>query len=437
MFRQEWDKMVHQWRKRTKEWGAHIGCAIYTPTGLPFFMEEASRWFLPASNQKIWTTAVAIAELGLDYQWKTRAGLDHDGGLWLQGGGDPAFSFTEAKALGKELLRAGVTEISGHVYVDDKAWKAPFWGEGWKWDERILGYAAPIHALNFDRNRMLFRADPSSNHPELTRQSPCEWIRLEQRVTWAEPGKQTKLSIRRDNHHIYIKGELDRNHPEVFVAVKRGPHHFANGIVTTLKDMGLNIRNKTSILPYYFAEDLPLLWEHRSPPLRKLLAEVNGDSDNLIAEVLLKTLGNGNIEKGRVRVHHCIERWGLTPHPSYRDGSGLSVHNLASPEQTVQLLHYLYKELPWAPELINSFASYGRSGTLQERALILPKGVEIKAKTGTLRDVKNISGYISVEGECKWIFSLLINHLLHEQDGEWLQDQLLAMLIDWQGRRGS
>jgi D-alanyl-D-alanine carboxypeptidase/D-alanyl-D-alanine-endopeptidase (penicillin-binding protein 4) len=156
-----------------------------------------------------------------------------------------------------------------------------------------------------------------------------------------------------------------------------------------------------------------------SPPLAQLVKETNRESNNLYAEVLLRLLGKatGKMpvpqedtgEIGLQELKTALTKLGVNPN-SYilADGSGLSRHNLISPEALVQTLR-LMANSPAASIYRASLPVAGESGTLKNRFNGTPNRVILQAKTGTLSGVSALSGYIEVANYEPLVFSIIVN----------------------------
>jgi D-alanyl-D-alanine carboxypeptidase/D-alanyl-D-alanine-endopeptidase (penicillin-binding protein 4) len=150
-----------------------------------------------------------------------------------------------------------------------------------------------------------------------------------------------------------------------------------------------------------------------SSPLSALLVETNQESNNLYAEVLLRTLGAGGsgdtTEQGLKKITETLTALGVNSQ-SYVlvDGSGLSRQNLVSPEAIAQTLK-LMAQTPQAAIYRASLPTAGVNGTLGGRFLNTTAQGHLQAKTGTLTAVSALSGYLDVPSYQPLVFSILLN----------------------------
>ncbi len=259
-------------------------------------------------------------------------------------------------------------------------------------------------------------------------------IHVKENLAWTDE-EESDLRIKRGakKNHFVITGLLSRHEPEVEGAVWSGPHFFAELFLQACCQGGIEIASGTKVEEGLSSPDSLPTFRHFSPPLQEILGKVGADSDNMVAEVLLKaiakeSIGIGTAEAGTEEVIKCLHRWGVEPPPVYVDGSGLSMYNLSSPRQYVQLLQSINNRPALRSVFFDSLAVYGEKGTLQERKSQLKPGIKVLAKTGSLSGTINLSGYLLVGGEIHFIFSLLINGLLDEKNGELLQDNVIRIL---------
>ena len=153
---------------------------------------------------------------------------------------------------------------------------------------------------------------------------------------------------------------------------------------------------------------------HLSPPLMDILRLMNKPSDNVIAELIFKTLGAevkgepGTWQKGRQVIGEFLEEMGA----AFRivDGSGLSRYNLVTAELLVNLLVFVYNDFELMPDYVASLPIAGVDGTLKNRMKGMRAEKVLRAKTGTLSGVSALAGYtVTADGEVL-AFSILISH---------------------------
>jgi D-alanyl-D-alanine carboxypeptidase/D-alanyl-D-alanine-endopeptidase (penicillin-binding protein 4) len=213
---------------------------------------------------------------------------------------------------------------------------------------------------------------------------------------------------------LRIKGQLAVDtEPEVFgLAILDPSEYFMQHFRNVLATEGISVvrASVSSKIPTTGERELAVV---ESPPLATLLVETNQESNNLYAEVLLRTLGadqtGDTVELGLTQMRETLTELGVNPE-SYvlADGSGLSRRSLVSPEAIVQTL----KGMAQTKEAMVYRASLpvaGISGTLSRRFRNTAAQGNLQAKTGTLTGVSALSGYLHVPGYQPLVFSIMVN----------------------------
>ncbi len=175
---------------------------------------------------------------------------------------------------------------------------------------------------------------------------------------------------------------------------------------------------------------------YRSAALKKVLATTLKNSDNFMAEQLLRTLGRetgpkGTPEAGLAAVERFLQANGLTMPHRLADGSGLSALNRVTPELVVRLLEVMAVH-PHARDFRKALAVAGTDGTLAGR-MKSAKGL-VTGKTGSLLVASTLSGYVAVPDGHRLAFSILMNTA---EDRGWprilalrpIQDEIVLALL--------
>src|SRR5690349_11754112 len=155
------------------EWGLLI---VDAETGETLYELNTDKYFVPASNMKLFTTALALAKLGPDYRFhttlETRGAVSPEGvlagDLFLVGRGDPnlsnrkfpydlkeEFDGPPEKSLAEladALVAKGIKEISGDVVGDDSYFPREAYPNGWEIDDMVWEYGAAVSAIVVDDN---------------------------------------------------------------------------------------------------------------------------------------------------------------------------------------------------------------------------------------------------------------------------------------------
>lgn len=402
-------------------WGILIQPLSSTAT---LYSRDAQKYFIPASNVKLLTTAAALQKLGADFRIKTSVYSGENGSLYVAGRGDPSITEAQLQSLAQQLKRRGVDRVN-ELIGDDSYFQGSAVNPHWEWEDAQAGYGAPINSLIFNQNAIELLLSPQELGQPL-------------KVTFAEPKLANQWQIQNnsvtvaqnESEFIEVGREFDRpairvsgqlkvgaESESAYVAVVNPTNNFLQHFQQVLAAEGIPVKQAlVASVSGNFNQELATV---ESPPLAELVIETNLESNNLYAEVLLRLLGKvtDNVpqqqedtdEIGLKELKTALTKLGVNPN-SYilTDGSGLSRHNLISPEALVQTLRFMANS-PAASIYRQSLPIAGESGTLKNRLNSTPNRVILQAKTGTLSGVSALSGYIEVPDYEPLVFSIIVN----------------------------
>jgi serine-type D-Ala-D-Ala carboxypeptidase/endopeptidase (penicillin-binding protein 4) len=235
------------------------------------------------------------------------------------------------------------------------------------------------------------------------------------------PESARQLRVRRgaDGRTLHVAGSLPAGGDpfSTRVAVTDNTRYFVTVLREALATAGIAMVDAPAgtALPGTVPAGADTLFVHVSPPLREILPHFMKPSQNQIGEILLKTLGaelrgTGTAAAGVAVVDSLLRASGL-PHALLRqaDGSGLSRYNIVAPVLLVDLLDREQRS-PRFADFLASMPVAGVDGTLAGRMRGTPLEGNVRAKTGTLNNVRALSGYMETAAGERIIFSMLVNH---------------------------
>ncbi len=411
------------------------------PDGKIIYERNADRVLIPASNQKIIPGAVALAKLGVAHSFDTRLAIDGDD-LIIIGGGDPGLGDPElADQRGGRptdvfeqwagiLAQQGITTIQGDIVVEDQILEQPWVHPSWEESDLTKWYAAPVGGLNFNDNCIEITLRPTTPG-QLVRFEvfpPSAWIRIDNRCKTSPSKSKNKPWIHRPSiEPLYeLRGRCNRKSELKSVSVP-DPGIFTGEVLkAVLKSHGIDVRGKVRRaiqIPHGLATNSgtrKTLAVHSSP-LADVLKRALGDSQNLFAECLIKSLSvqpgsngqpgkAGNWQAGSAVALETIRSWGIdTSGMVVADGSGLSRDNRASARQIVQILKHVYMDSDGGSLFMDSLSLNATRGTLRKRMKDIPG--RVMAKTGYMRGVRSLSGYVQASPKVWYAFSILFNDI--------------------------
>lgn len=418
-------------------------------TGQVLYERNADIALVPASNMKLLVSAAALDRLGPDFTWKTElraAGRVNargvlEGDLVIKGGGDPVVETADLAKLAREVRSRGIVRVAGGVVADESMFDNRRLGWGWSWDDEPYYYSAQISALNANRNVVEVFVYPGKTvgSKAVVHVLPASSrIQIESSAQTGEVGSEKAISVgrKRGRNIITVSGSIPLGHKvegaEEEITVEEPALYVADLFRTELAKNGVRVNGEARVgrLP----AGAQLIAQHESPPLSRVLALLNKPSDNLIAEVMLKTLGavakgQGTSSAGAEVEIEFFKRIGMdTRALSIIDGSGLSRLNFVSPRNLVTLLTHMHSH-QHAQIFIDSLPVAGVDGTLARRMKGTPAERNVRAKTGYVSWVSSLSGYVTTSSGEPLVFSILMNnHLTRAAPARAVQDKICALL---------
>jgi D-alanyl-D-alanine carboxypeptidase/D-alanyl-D-alanine-endopeptidase (penicillin-binding protein 4) len=421
--------------------GARVGVCVDDAAGGHLLSHDGDRGFATASNMKLVSAAVALVTLGADHRAKTelwargaiRNGELH-GDLVLRGHGDPTLGADRtAQATWRPfvdaVVAAGVRRVRGVVVPDDAWLGTEHLGLGWQWDYLHEDYAAPFGALCCHRNCATVCVRPG---PEVAVDPPVLPAPVV-RVRAVEAGGTSRIDARRalGTDRIELDGTIaaDAQEQRILVAVHDAGAFAAAGLTAELRARGVEV-GAAEVAPDVAAGLADgaagaerLLHAETSPPYGAWMQRLLTASDNLYAEVALRTAariatGDGGTAASARHAAAVVASLGVDAQRLVvADGSGLSRRNLASPRQLVALLRAMWAS-PHRGLFAGALPLAGRTGTLRARFASGPARDHVRAKTGFIGRVVCLSGFVErPAGAAPLVFSVMLNDFHCDEDG--------------------
>ena len=442
-------------------WGVKIQ---YATSGEVIYERNSAKMFTPASNMKMYTTAAALCLLTPQYKYKTdfvtTGSIDEQGvlagDLIIQGSGDPSWSwrfydknYDSVMVCFVDSLKArGIKTINGNIIGDDNVFDDQTLGYGWSWDDETYYYAAQISGLSYSENLIDYTLTPDSlhigNHVIIEPQPKTSYMDLRNDLITVSSDTSTKWDYDRERgtNIAWFEGNyrLQRGASERAITIHNPTLFTVHVLKERLEEAGIVVIG-SPVDADDLADSLDYskttnLFSYYSHPMSDIISKVNRPSQNLIAETLQKTLGAefgeiGSSREGRKVQLLLYDSLGMdTRNLQLRDGSGLSRHNLVSPNTSISLLQMMWDH-PYRSYYIESFPLSGVTGTLRERTLGSSAEGNVRAKTGYIGYARSLSGYTWTQSGEPIIFSIMINHYtIATSTVNDLQDKILVLLSD-------
>lgn len=406
-------------------------------------------FFLPASNTKLFTTALALVRLGPDYRFQTRVLAEEKpdaegrvrGELRLVGGGDPTLSnraypykkgpksgnpLQGIEELAEQLRKAGVRRVDGDIVGDDTAYIWEPYPDGWTLDDALWEYGAPVSALTVNDNviEIRLKAGAEGSPVSLAVSPPLDYYVLDTRLRVEPAGGRIRVERLPGSRQLRLWGSLaPHQQRQLLIAITDPALYAAQALADALRRRGVAIYGQPVARHRFANEAVPRdpaggveLALRVSPPLVEVLKVIDKVSQNLHAELVLREVGRlrrnqGSREAGLEELAAFLEEIGIA-RGEYRfvDGSGLSRLNLVTPASIVRLLAHMYHG-PYREAWLSLLPIGGEDGTLAGRFEGAPAARRIRAKTGTLSLSSALSGYAE-SSKGMLAFAILANNYL-------------------------
>ena len=423
-------------------WGVKVASL---DSGKILFEHHADRLMSPASNSKMYPAALALDRLGADYKIITpilasakpdASGTIH-GDLVISGRGDPSW---KAKYLGTnfsellspfvaELKKAGVRRVSGDLIGDTTFFRTPASGGSWTVEDLSDTEGAEISAITLNDNLTQIRVTSAGESGALCKievLAPFTKLEIDNRVTTATNGAPRHVEMLRKpgENILHVFGVLPvGGEPEILDApVPHPAEWFVAALKNALMENGIAVDGVARAVNW---PDTPpataeKIGEIVSPPLRELVKDFMKPSQNLETDLIFDHTGEMLREKNSpawliseqsavAELEKFLRTNGLPAADVHFDeGSGLSRNNLTTANASLALLQFMAKH-PAAQAWEDSLPIAGVDGTIRRRMKGTPAEKNVHAKTGTLRWVNSLSGYVTNAVGEKLVFSLMLN----------------------------
>lgn len=439
------------------DWGVQI---VSLGSGRVVFSRNADKLFIPASNTKLFTGALALDELGAAFRIRTslygrsrpNARGELAGDLVVFGRGDPSVAARRHGGSVEQALAplvravAGVRLVKGDLVMDETGIQAPPLGASWTWDDLTYYYAAEVSALSFNDNAVEVTVCPDAEpgQPAVVRVVPADgFMVVSNRCVTAPRDAKREVRVARvaDRNCVVVTGRIPVGSATETesLAVHNPAAWFGERFRQALGQAGIRVRGNVRVVPAMSRSSSPPsapdwieLGSISSPPLSELLADMMKPSQNLHAQLLLAQVGQARLDRDRrpgegrwegvealfaptaeeagvLALGDFLERAGIPrDEVFFEEGSGLSRRHLVTPAAVCRLLQFMngHRE---AEVYRAALPVAGVDGTLKSRMRATLAEGNARAKTGSLRFVYALSGFVTTAAGEPLAFAILLN----------------------------
>ena len=409
-------------------------------TGAVIYSHNADQRVIPASNEKLMTSAAAMEVLGTGYRFHTvarysgnRSGTTVAGSVYLHGQGDPTMTFAQFDALATAVAKSGIKKFTGSLVADDSWFDHVPLGLDWSWQDEPYADNAAISALtvsadnNFDTGAVSVQDKPGSAAGKaavVTLTPANSAVAVVNHAVTGKAGTADTVTATRAHgtNTITVTGssplKLTATHSSL-VAVQN-PTQVAIGVFRdALKRHGVTVAGSTTTGTT--PSTAKTITDHASITLGQLLPYFLKLSNNGHAELLTKAMGRaktpasaGSWTTGLAAGTAALKTLGVnTGLITMGDGSGLSRRDWLTTTQITALLTAVQAR-PWFATWYAALPIAGNSdpmigGTLRSRMVGTPAANNLHGKTGTLSGVNALSGFVKDAGGRLLVFSSVSN----------------------------
>lgn len=442
----ELDRTIDESNVANARWGVFVSSLT---DGRVLYSRNGDKLFTPASNMKIYTTAVALDLLGADYRWRTSVYAQNqldssgivNGDLVLYGRGAPDLDSKQKDSLPSlvdQLYERGLRHVRGNIIGDESHFRGELYGAGWQWNDLQWYFGAAPSALSIDENSVevtIAPAKKSGGSADVVITPNDNYLRLSNSTRTSDHDGPATIGIIRDlsGNDLRIWGDFPvRGRAfSAFLSIHNPALRAATLFKKALADRGIRVdgepRSRDARVADHERFDPQKAHElahAESGSLAQIARRTNKASNNLYAELILRTLGKergamapdpnprknssrGDDEAGAAVVKNWLSTHGIsTQAMALHDGSGLSRLDLVTPESAGKLLLAIAKS-PAATVFRDSLPIAGRDGTLSGR--LSSNTGRVFAKTGYLTYAQSLSGYVTTAGGETLVFSIICN----------------------------
>ena len=420
----------------------------------------------PASTMKLITTLTSLDVLGPQYRWRTNIYTDGlirqgtlKGNLYLQGTGDPKLVPEEFAKMMKALQNLGIQKIDGNLFFDRSAYAPSVMEHNTIDGESLRAYNVPPDPLLYAFRTLSFQLGKSrtADFIDISYTPPLSQLKVINQMQLVDQSCDSWKSNIRFNldpegngatTNQFLTAQFSGSFPNTCKEVNYNVVAFdANTFLTQGFAAAWELAGGTwTQAPTGKSGSVPLaarlLLQFEGTPLADDVQDINKYSNNVMARQLMLTLAlekmgkPATTENGELVIQSWLKGLGLQfPELVIENGSGLSRNEAISAEHMTQLL-VAARNLSVADTFYNSLPIAGTDGTMRNRLMAhlrkflhLKKKPEVRIKTGSLADVRAISGYVMSKSGKMYAVTSFINHP-NAWRGLEAHDQLLAWLLD-------
>lgn len=389
-------KLIRKEIKETEnQLHGHVGFYLYDLTSNKIKLDyNGAKYFTPASNTKIFTFYTSLRLLGDSV--RALKYVKRGDSLIFQGLGDPSFLYKDVFDNGRTFQF--LKQHQGRIFFESTNFQTPAMGSGWAWDDYNDYYSAERSAFPMYGNLISIKKQ-------------VEEVFTFQPQLFEADFVKSNSDADRANEEI-IRG-IDSNHLTYFKGKRRGKEWsipFRTSDSLTIQLLRDTLSRKIDFIHLSRWDSSRMLRSIPTDSVYKVMMQV---SDNFIAEQLLLQCAAvvSDTLKPEIAIKYAVKNFlnDLPDVPQWVDGSGLSRFNLFTPRSIAVLWKKIYEIVP-QDRLFKLLATGGKNGTIKN--YFKSDKPYVFGKTGSLNNVRSLSGYVVAKSGKIFIFSFMNNNFI-------------------------
>jgi serine-type D-Ala-D-Ala carboxypeptidase/endopeptidase (penicillin-binding protein 4) len=416
-------------------------CVKEVATGSTVLEYNSAKSLMPASVQKLITSAVALEMLGPDYSFKTEIGysgiLDTitgvlRGNIIIKGGGDPSLgseNFSDhyrdfPGSWTDEIIKLGIKKIDGRILTDDSFYDLQPVPSKWLWEDEGNYYGAGVYGLSVFDNTYEIHLNTTSGDKKvkITRVNPPECsYELTNRLAAYGTADEGYVYSAPFSNSAWLEGSVPAGKEDFILraSIPDPPLLLAKIFSNRLREAGIPVSEEPSserLVVVKSSDKFIPIAETTSPKLSDITLVLNHESVNLYAEHLIKELARkfgyqGSTATGVEVIMKFLRVQGISTDGLFmEDGSGLSPLNAVSAGTLSEILLYMKNQGKYFTEYFSTFPEPGKDGTLKRHFLDPVFDSRIRAKTGSMTRVRSYAGYLTTIKGNEMVFCFIVNN---------------------------
>ena len=409
----------------------------------------------PASVIKVLTTYASVLKLGFDYRWPTKFYITGilkngvlQGNLWVKGFGDPTLNSEDLDKIVSDIHAEGISVINGDILIERSYFEVGK-NDSSGFDKNLYSaYNAMPDAMMFNERVVTVCVIPKENrvHKKHVDESYKVVDQLEH-VNKPCKGKYSWPRVKIDKSEVIptvlLKGKISKRcgKRNICQVITKPYKSFYYALKDGLRQEGVAVRGDLKL------RKIPLeargLFTHYSDPLEEIISETSKESNNLYVRHLLIFLGAklygapATVKKGRDAIKYILDSRGALGKGKLKidNGSGLSRTSKMNANLLAEMLDHAYDH--YGSRWMETLSIAGVDGTIKKRFRNTVVKKHAWMKTGTLKRVKNIGGYVKNRAGKYYTVVIIINSSRAKYRGSKLQDEIIKWLAKSKVKPGS